>query len=67
MTKYQGRIIMEKNYLNARIKEKSTWQVISTVVAGITSIFFAPEISKAILGTMASVLALIGIFTKEGK
>lgn len=51
--------------LNDRFKEKSTIGVITTLVTGVSSLLFAPEVSDSIMSLMIGILSTIGIFTKE--
>ena len=48
-----------------RLKEKSTWATLITIVVSVTGIQLAPEQQEAITSAAITVLGLIGVFWNE--
>lgn len=54
-----------KNYIVARLKEKTTWAIIFSTLATVFGINLAPELSEAITTIGLAVVALIGAGSTE--
>lgn len=50
-----------------RLKEKSTWIAIFTVLASVGGVTVAPELKEAIISTGLGIVSLVAILTKEKK
>jgi hypothetical protein len=55
------------NWIIDRLKEKSTVATLLTGIAGATGWALAPELQEAILATVAGLVSIIAIMTKEEK
>jgi hypothetical protein len=51
-------------YIIERLKEKSSWAAILTIVAAITGKAIAPELSEVITGIGLGIVGLVAFLTK---
>lgn len=56
-----------KDWILARIKEKTTWAGIATVVGSLSFIPFAAEWAQVIIAVGTAVAGAVSILTKETK